>query len=55
MAKPAPRKTVQPEPAAPPDHTSDMVVAQQRAAEEHRAQAARMASFRQQGHAADRG
>lgn len=50
MAKQAPSRTEPPETAAPPkprDHTSDMVVAQRRAAEEHRSKAARMAAFRQ--------
>jgi hypothetical protein len=56
MAKPDPDKTREPAPRPEPqDHTSDMVLAQQRAAEEHRAQSARMASFRQRGQAAGRG
>lgn len=50
MVRPAIRNIVQPaERPEPLDHTSEMVVAQQRASEEHRAQAAKMASFRQLG------
>lgn len=56
MAKPAVRETVEPaEPPEPPDHTSDMVLAQHRASAQHRAQAAKMASFRQHGAVAGRG